>query len=128
MSAKRFILAHAEARRGAIEAIKNAPEGYHVEIKEPTRSLDANAAMWATLSDISDQVEWYGKKLVPEVWKDIFSSALSKCEVVPNLEGTGYVAIGLRTSQMSIRQMSDLIELATAFGVNHDVKFKASKN
>jgi hypothetical protein len=36
-------------------------------------------------------------------------------DVVPNLEGTGFVALGLSTSKMSKREFSDLLELVNAF-------------
>ena len=44
-----FKLAHAQARRGALEAVETAPDGYCVTVSEPTRSLDQNAAMWPIL-------------------------------------------------------------------------------
>lgn len=37
-----------------------------VTIQEPTRSLDQNARLWATLRDISEQVVWYGRKMDSE--------------------------------------------------------------
>jgi hypothetical protein len=40
---------------GAIQAIKDAPDGYVVEIKEPTRKLSQNAKFHAILTDISRQ-------------------------------------------------------------------------
>ena len=119
-----FILSHPEARRRAIEAVQQAPEGYAVTVAEPTRNLDQNAKLWATLTDIAEQVEWYGKKLTPEDWKHLFTSSLRKLQVVPNLDGSGFVALGLSTSKMSVREMSDLIELAHAFGAERGVIFK----
>ena len=118
-----LILAHAEARARACQAIKEAPEGYAVTIAEPKRSLDQNARLWASLSDIAQQVEWYGRKLSPEDWKHIFTSSLSKLEVVPNLDGTGFVALGLSTSRMSKREVSELLELMYAFGAGRGVVF-----
>lgn len=96
-----------------------------VEVKPETRSLEANARMWAMLTDISQQVDWYGKRLTPEDWKHLFSSTLRKLEVVPNLEGTGFVALGLSTSSMSRREMAELQELMEAFGAERGVRFKA---
>lgn len=118
-----FILAHAEARARAFNAIKEAPEGYAVTIAGPKRSLDQNARLWASLSDIAQQVEWYGRKLSPEDWKHIFTSSLRKLEVVPNLDGTGFVALGLSTSRMSKREVSELLELMYAFGAGRGVVF-----
>lgn len=116
-----FIMAHAQARTNAIQAVKNAPEGWRVTVGEPTRSLDQNARLWAMLGDISRQVDWYGKKLSPEDWKHVFSSSLRKLEVVPNLDGTGFVALGLSTSKMSKRELGDLMELMAAFGAEREV-------
>lgn len=119
-----FVLAHAEARRRALAAVNDAPDGFCVTVGEPTRNLDQNARLWASLSEISKQVEWYGKKLTPEDWKHIFTSSLKKLEVVPNLDGSGFVALGLSTSKMSKRELSDLLELIYAFGNERNVIFK----
>jgi hypothetical protein len=41
--------------------------------------------------------------------------------VVPNIEGTGFVALGLSTSRMTKGEMSDLMELIAAFGAERGV-------
>lgn len=90
------------------------------------RTVDQNALMWPLLKDISDQVEWYGKKLKKETWKDMFMVALSEedtIEVVPGING-GFVVVGRHTSKLSKAMFSDLIELIYAFGAEHDVKFR----
>lgn len=116
-----FVLAHPIARNRAVEAVRTAPDGFSVTVAEPRRSLDQNARLWAMLGDVSAQVEWYGKRLSPEDWKHVFSSALKKMDVVPNLDGTGFVALGLSTSRMSKRELSDLMELISAFGAERGV-------
>jgi hypothetical protein len=88
-----------------------------------TRSLAQNARLWAMLTDISKQVDWYGKKLSPEDWKHIFTSSLKKLDVVPNLDGTGFVALGLSTSKMTKAEMCDMQTLMEAFGAEKGVKF-----
>jgi hypothetical protein len=75
------------------------------------------------LNEIAEQVIWYGKKLDSESWKHIFTSSLRKMDVVPNLDGTGFVALGLSTSKMSKRELSDLMELISAFAAEHGVVF-----
>ena len=121
MSKRVFILSHALARQNALRAVQEAADGWRVTVAEPTRSLDQNARLWASLADIADQVEWYGKRLSSEDWKHVFSSSLRKLQVVPNLDGSGFVALGLSTSRMSKRELSDLLELIYAFGVEHGV-------
>jgi hypothetical protein len=123
MSKQLFVLSHDVARQRAIEAVKQAPAGFSVSVSEPKRSLEQNAKLWACLSDISQQVSWYGKRLTPEDWKHVFSSSLRRLEVVPNLDGTGFVALGLSTSRMSRRELGDLLELIAAFGAEHNVEW-----
>jgi hypothetical protein len=98
-----------------------------VTVKPETRSLEQNARMWAMLAEISEQVEWYGKKLTPQDWKHVFSASLKRLDVVPNLDGTGFVALGMSTSKMTKAEMSDMQELMAAFGAEHGVKFSAQE-
>ncbi|MBV5266963.1 MAG: recombination protein NinB, partial [Burkholderiaceae bacterium] len=78
------------------------------------RSLEQNRMMWANLEDIAQQVVWYGVKLTKDEWKDVLTAALKKQKVVPGIEG-GFVVIGARTSKMTVPEMTELIELSTAF-------------
>jgi hypothetical protein len=80
--------------------------------------------MWANLEDIAQQVIWYGVKLTKDEWKDVLTAALKKQKVVPGIEG-GFVVIGARTSKMTVLEMTELIELSTAFGTQQGVKFRA---
>lgn len=124
MSERRiFRLVHDLARQNAHKAIDAAPDGYMAEIREPTRNLEQNALMWALLTDVANQVEWHGIKLSPEEYKDLLSAGLVKAKVVPNVEGTGFVILGQRTSRMTKREFSDLIELIRAFGAEHGVQW-----
>jgi hypothetical protein len=88
------------------------------------RSLNQNRMMWANLEDIAQQVVWYGVKLTKDEWKDVLTAALKKQKVVPGIEG-GFVVIGARTSKMTVLEMTELIELSTAFGTQQGVKFRA---
>lgn len=117
-----FRLVHAEARRRAVEAVRSAPDGYVVEVKDATRTLEQNALLWAVLTDVAEQVEWYGKKLTNEEWKDVFTASLKRSKVVPGLDG-GFVVLGQRTSTMTKREFSELVELIYAFGAEREVKW-----
>ena len=109
------------ARQHALEAVMAAPEGMVVEIKPRTRTLDANAAMWPMLDALSNQTDWHGIKLSPEEWKDLLSAGLVKSKVVPNIDGTGFVILGQRTSKMSRSEFGDLLELIKAFAAEKGV-------
>jgi len=119
-----FVLSHNEARQRAKDFVGIAPEGWVVEFKPATRSLEQNAKLWASLTDVSKQVVWHGRKLTAEEWKFVFSSAIKKQEVVPNIDGTGFVVLGQSTSKMTKGEMSELLELIQAFGAQHNVKFE----
>lgn len=94
-----------------------------VTVKPKTRSTEQNARLWAMLADISKQVDWYGRKLSSEDWKHVFTASLKKLEVVPNLDGTGFVALGMSTSRMTVAEMCDLQTLMEAFGAEKGVRF-----
>ena len=95
-----------------------------LEIRPEKRSDAQNRRLWAMLADISAQVDWYGNKLTSEEWKDVFSASLKRTKVVPGLDG-GFVVCGQSTSKMTKAEMCELQELMEAFGVEHDVRFKA---
>lgn len=116
-----YVLSHQTARNNAAQACRTAPDGYVVEIKEMTRTLEQNSKMWPMLEDISKQVKWYEHWLTQDEWKDFFSAIILKQKVVPNMDSTGFIAVGGSTSKMGRKMFSDLIELMYAFGADHDV-------
>jgi hypothetical protein len=95
-----------------------------VEIKPETRTLAQNARLWAMLTDVSKQVDWYGRKLSQEEWKHVFTASLSKQDVVPGIDG-GFVVLGKSTSKMTKPEMSELQQLIEAFGAQQGVRFTA---
>jgi hypothetical protein len=99
------------------------PQGTRVEFKAPRRSVQSNDLMWARLTEIAQQVEWYGQKLTPEDWKDICSASLRKARVVPGLDAGSFVPLGMRTSDMSKAEMGALLDLIEAFGAERGVVF-----
>jgi hypothetical protein len=93
-----------------------------VEIRPERRNTEQNSLMWATLSEIARQVDWHGQHLSKEEWKDVLSASLKRQKVVPGVDG-GFVVLGSSTSKMTKGEMSELIELAYAFGATHGVEF-----
>ncbi|WP_238925073.1 recombination protein NinB [Achromobacter insuavis] len=115
-----FVLSHPLARRNAAYACSSAPEGYRVEIKPRTRTLAQNDMMWSILADISRQVEFIVNgalvKVTPEEVKDILTAGLRReTKMALGIDG-GMVLLGQRTSKMSVKELTLLIELAYAFG------------
>lgn len=123
-----FRFVHIEARRRAAAYCMTAPEGSIAEFKEATRTIEQNSKLWPMLDDISKQVEWYKNWLSREEWKDFFSAIILKQKVVPNMEGTGFIAVGGRTSKMGKKMFSEMIELIYAFGSEHGVVWSEPDN
>lgn len=121
-----FVLVHDTARQRAQEAIKAAPAGFSVTVAEPSRSLDANAAMWPILEAFAQQLEWpvNGRmtRLTSAEWKDILSAAFRKeqARVAMGLDG-GLVMLGQRTSKFSKREFSEWLEFLHATAADRGV-------
>jgi hypothetical protein len=123
MSDKRiYKLVHDTARRLAAAQCMTAPDGYVVRIEPATRSLDQNSLLWPLLTELSNQVDWYGNKLTPDEWKDVMTAGLKRNRIVPGIDG-GFVVLGMSTSKMDKRTFSELIDLIHAFGAQHGVVF-----
>lgn len=103
---------------------QNVPDGTTVEFRAPRRSIDQNALMWSLLGQISKAVDWYGQKLSSEDWKDVLTASLRRTRVVPGIDAGTFVPLGMRTSQMTKEEISDLLELIYAFGAERGVKFR----
>lgn len=117
------IIASAADRQKVAHWAAKAPWNTRVEFKGPKRSIPQNDLMWSRLTEISQNVVWYGQKLSPDDWKDIFTASLRKARVVPGLDAGSFVPLGMRTSDMSKDEMTALLDLIDAFAAEHDVTF-----
>lgn len=129
MSEKRvFKLVHASARQRAVECVAQAPEGYVVTVQEATRSLDQNAALHAAISDIARQLEWHGERMDLEDWKRLLTAAWCRAErqsvkLVPALDGQGFDVLYRRTSRMTKKEVSSLLDYLHAWGTDMGVRW-----
>jgi hypothetical protein len=89
------------------------------------RTSEQNRMMWSVLTDLAEQVEWHGQYLSKENWKDVLTAALKRQQVIPGIDG-GFVVCGTSTSKMTVPEMTELIELALAFGAERGVKFETT--
>jgi hypothetical protein len=107
----------------------SAEAGHPLEVVvrpyDKRRTSEQNRLLWAALTDISDQVDWHGQKLSPQDWKEMLSASLKRQRAIPGIDG-GFVILGASTSRMTVGEMSELIELAHAFGAQHGVKWEAA--
>lgn len=121
-----FVLAHDVARMRAIEAVRNAPNGYAVVIQESNRTLDQNAAQWPILAAFSEQLQWpvngHHVRMTDQEWKDVLSAGFKKEQVrlAMGLDG-GVVMLGQRTSQFGKKKFSEWLEFLHATAAQRGV-------
>ena len=123
-----LVLWNDDIRAKAIDWIAKAPKDTRVEFKGPKRTLPQNDKMWAMLTDISRQVEWYGQKLTPDDWKDMMTASLRKARIVPAIDGNGFVQLGLHTSDFDKEEMANMIELLLCFAAERGVVFSGPED
>jgi len=113
------------AGRHAREALQSGPVELSVKKAGSRRSEEQNKRMWAALNDIARQVTWpvdgRESKLDADEWKHVLSAGLKRHQrVAAGIDG-GFVILGQRTSRMTVREMSELIEIIHAFGSQRGV-------
>lgn len=128
MTPRRFVLVHDTARDRAMEAVRTAPAGHEVLVKEPTRNGDQNSKFHALCTDLSKSgLEWAGREHSLNEWKVLLVSGHAaatkeaEVEIVIGLEGE-LVNIRESTALMSTRRSSSLIEYSVAFCAMHGVR------
>lgn len=96
-------------------------------IRRETRTTAQNRLMWSILGDLSTQVRWAiggaSGHLSADDWKIMLTASLKKEQRITQGIDGGLVLLGQSTSKMTVKEMSELIELAYAFGAQHEVKW-----
>jgi hypothetical protein len=119
-------LINSRARQYARELIDAAPEGWIATVKEPTRSTEQNARMWAMLSDIAN-AKPEGRQHTPETWKCLFMHALGhQARFLMGLDGEVF-PVGFRSSDLSVKEMAALISFIDAWGSERGVIWKETQ-
>lgn len=111
---KRTIIIRDPATRlRAHEAVSMAPDGYAVQISEPTRTLDQNAAQWPYLEGFSRQKQLCinGEMVwaTPDDWKDVLTACFNGEMRMAAFDGK-VIMLPQRTSKMGKRVFSDWME------------------
>jgi len=115
-----FVLRHDSARNGAASFAAAAPEGAVVTFSEPTRNSAINAALHAKLGEIAETRTHAGKRWDAEVWKRLLVAAWSRAtnepvQYLPALDGQGIDIVWRRTSEMTQREVRDLLGFIEAW-------------
>lgn len=128
-----FRLVHPTARQMASRAVINAPDGFICEVKPAPKSRDQEARYHAMIGDIAAQVHLLGRQwdredmkrlLVDQFVRDMSSAGTplhNSGSVVPSLDGTGIVQLGVQTRGFRKAEASAFIEWLFAFGAENEV-------
>ena len=111
-------------RQRAIRAIETCPYGTRVELKAAKRTLPQNDRMWAMLTDVAQQKTHAGRKYTADQWKILFLHAVGReVQFIPALDGSTFLPWGQSSSDLSVGEMTDLIECIFAWGAENGVVF-----
>ncbi|MBN3822301.1 hypothetical protein G3O00_01540 [Burkholderia sp. Ac-20384] len=128
-----YRLVHSTARQFASRACIQAPDGFIVEIKPPPKSRDQEAKYHSMFSEIAKQVPFMGAMRDLETWKRLLVDAFARVKaaegdpvqgvgaIIPNLDGSGFVQLGVQTRRFSKRHASEFIEFLYAWGAENNV-------
>lgn len=115
-------LASDAQRHLAKRLIDVAPQGAVVNIQEARRTSDQNSKLWAMLSDVS-RSKPEGRMHTPEVWKALFMNACGHAvQFETGLSGQPF-PVGFRSSNLTKREMIDLIDFIGSYGSAHGVRW-----
>jgi hypothetical protein len=113
-------------REQAIDWIRKAKTGSRVEFKGPARSLDQNSRFWAMLTDCAVQGRIEGRRYNTEAWKTMFLHAYAEergveIKYLPRLQGAGMIPCGRSSSDLSVHEMSELMEWIAAWCAENSI-------
>jgi hypothetical protein len=116
------ILRGERQRKLAHALVDAAPVDAVVNIREAKRTLNQNAKLWAMLSDVS-RAKPGGRKHTADEWKALFMHACGhEVQFAEGLDGRPFPT-GFRSSRLTVRQMSDLIEFVYAWCGDYGVQW-----
>ena len=122
---KTFVMSHEVARENAVKAVQSAPNGYVVQVSEPNRTLEQNAAQWPYLEGFSKQKQLCingGMQFVtPDDWKDVLTGCWDGETRMAAFDGK-VIMLPQRTSTMVKRVFCDWMEYLVAIAAQSGVE------
>jgi len=107
-----------------------AGKALRMEIKAESRSDEQNAKYHAMLSEIAVQAQHMGAKWDAESWKRFLvyefckQLGLPQGQIVPSLDGSGIVQLGLQTRDFSKERAAEFITFLEAWAADKEIIFK----
>lgn len=117
MSDPHILILNRRNRDKAIQGVVMAPDGWALELREPTRSDEQNNALHGLIAQIMRQRKFHnGIRMNKVLWKATFMQALGEeIKFIPTLDGDSMFPLGLSTKRLGKEKFSQLIELVLAW-------------
>lgn len=136
MNIKYLTMTKDDARQRMIEAwdsvtrLVGAGKRVRVTVGEAAskRSTEQNDLFHSICHELSQQRSWAGRQIDTEGWKRLLVDSWARAtdrsqgQVVPSLDGHSVVNLGIQTRRLPVSDMSELIEFAQSYCVEHDVE------
>lgn len=114
---KTFVMSHQAARENAVKAVLSAPDGYVVQVSEPNRTLEQNAAQWPYLQGFAEQkqlcINGIMQTVTPDDWKDVLTGCWNGETRMAAFDGK-VIMLPQRTSKMVKPGFSEWMEYLVA--------------
>lgn len=100
-----------------------------LELRPASKTRDQEEKYHAMVGDIAKQAQHLGATWAPEDWKrllvDKFARETNRThgKVIPNLDKTGVVEVGVQTRKFSRADGSDFIEWLYAWGADNGIEW-----
>lgn len=133
----RFFILNDDNRDRVADIVWKTPAGMCVTIREASKTRDQEAKYHAMCGDIAKVCLFMGEKMEGEDWKRILIDAFARVKagmgeplkqggrIVPSLDGTGIVQLGIQSRKFTKKEASDFIEYLYAYGAERGVKWSA---
>jgi hypothetical protein len=120
-----LILANDAVKERAIRWVRNSPIGTRLWFMQEKRSTEQSDKMWAMLGDIAATQLHFGRKYDSETWKCIFLNAMGReVKFIPTLDGQSVFPLQYKSSELSKREMMDLITFIQAWADENNVELR----
>lgn len=133
MTKRTFILVHNQARANALQAVKDAPDGFAVVVSEPTKKRIQEEKYHAMIGDIAKVCVFMSNKQHPEDWKRLLVDSFAKAmrdagtwlhhdgRVIPSLDFERVVQLGIQTKDFTVKEAAEFIEYLYSYGAENGV-------
>jgi len=101
-----------------------------LEVKDASKSREQEEKYHAIIGDIAKQAQHMGSKWSAEDWKRLLVDKFmrehwqSDLTIIPNLDSTGIVQLGIQTRKFTKEQASEFVEFLLAWCAENGVELK----